>query len=88
MVRQAIQFVPWLMRLGTNRRIQALLAILLPIISRMKSPSIRILMTTMVPQMMATSHRHMNDQDRQAVLDRIILLVEEFQSYPDEQPAL
>ena len=80
MMRQTLSIVPWLMRLGTNRRVQVLLGVILPIITRMKSPSIRVLMTTMVPQMMATSFRHMIDQDRQAVLDRFVSLVNEYKS--------
>ena len=86
MVRQTRSIVAMLMHLGTDRRVQVFLAMILPVISRMKSPSIRVLMTTMLPQMMATSFRQMNDQDRRAVLDRFSLLVDEFKNYPAEHP--
>ena len=87
MVRQTRSIVALLMRLGTDRRVQVFLAMILPVISRMKSPSIRLLMTTMVPQMMATSFRHMNDEDKLAVLERFTSLVEEYRTDESEQTA-
>ena len=87
MVRQTRSIVALLMRLGTDRRVQVFLAMILPVISRMKSPSIRLLMTTMVPQMMATSFRHMNDEDKLAVLDRFTSLIEEYGTDNGEQTA-
>ena len=87
MVRQARSIVSLLMRLGTDRRVQVFLAMILPVISRMKSPSIRLLMITMVPQMMATSFRHMNDEDKLAVLERFTSLVEEYRTDKSEQVA-
>ena len=87
MVRQTRSIVALLMRLGTDRRVQVFLAMILPVISRMKSPSIRLLMTTMVPQMMATSFRHMNDEDKLAVLERFTSLVEEYRTDKGEQTA-
>ena len=87
MVRQTRSIVALLMRLGTDRRVQVFLAMILPVISRMKSPSIRLLMTTMVPQMVATSFRHMNDEDKLAVLERFTSLVEEYRTDKSEQTA-
>ena len=87
MVRQTRSIVALLMRLGTDRRVQVFLAMILPVISRMKSPSIRLLMTSMVPQMMATSFRHMNDEDKLAVLERFTSLVEEYRTDESEQTA-
>ena len=87
MVRQTRSIVALLMRLGTDRRVQVFLAMILPVISRMKSPSIRLLMTTMVPQMMATSFRHTNDEDKLAVLERFASLVEEYRMDKSEQTA-
>ena len=87
MVRQTRSIVALLMRLGTDRRVQVFLAMILPVISRMKSPSIRLLMTAMVPQMMATSFRHMNDEDKLAVLERFTSLVEEYRTDESEQTA-
>ena len=68
-----------LMRLGATRRAQQLLAIVLPVIARMKSPSIRLLMTSMLPQMMATSFRHMTADDREAVLKNLREVVTEYE---------
>ena len=87
MVRHTRSIVALLMRLGTDRRVQVFLAMILPVISRMKSPSIRLLMTSMVPQMMATSFRHMNDDDKLAVLERFTSLVEEYRTDESEQTA-
>ena len=87
MVRQTRSIVALLMRLGTDRRVQVFLAMILPVISRMKSPSIRLLMTTMVPQMVATSFRHMNDEDKLVVLERYTSLVEEYRTDKSEQTA-
>ena len=87
MVRQTRSIVALLMRLGTERRVQVFLAMILPVIARMKSPSIRLLMTSMIPQMMATSFRHMNDEDKLAVLERFASLVEEYRLDKSEQTA-
>ena len=72
------------MRLGTNRRVQVFLALILPVVSRMKNLLIRLLMTTMAPQMMATSFRHMNDEDKLAVLESFASLVEEYRAHKGE----
>ena len=87
MVRQTRSIVALLMRLGTDRRVQVFLAMILPVISRMKSPSIRLLMTAMVPQMMATSFHNMNDEDKLAVLERFSSLVEEYRTEQSERTA-
>ena len=62
---------------GTNQKSRWLLAIILPIMERMKSPSLRILLTTLVPRMMETAFRSMNPEDRRVVLGRLEALVEE-----------
>ena len=68
-----------LMRLGATRRVQLLLAICLPVIAGMKSPCLRLLMTSMLPQMMATSFRHMTADDTEAVLKNLREIVKEYE---------
>lgn len=72
---------------GTHQKISWLLAIILPMMERMKSPSLRFVMTTLVPGMMETAFKSMNPEDRKVVLERLDELVEEHRSKDDEQDA-
>lgn len=72
---------------GTNQKIRWLLAIILPTMERMKSPSLRILLATLVPRMMETAFRSMNPEDRKVVLGRLEALVEEHRGKDREQDA-
>ncbi len=72
---------------GTSRKVKWLLAIIPPVMERMKSPSLRVLMTTLVPRMMETSFRYMTLEDKKAVLDKFEALVEEHRGKDREQDA-
>ena len=74
-----------LKRVGTNQKIRWLLAIILPMMERMKSPSLRILMTSIVPRLMETSFRFMTPEDKRAVLHRFEALLEEHRSNDGER---
>ncbi len=76
-----------LSRVGTNQKIKWLLAIILPIMERMKSPSLRILLTTLMPRMMEAAFRFMNPEDRKAVIERLEALVQEHRVIDREQDA-
>jgi len=72
---------------GTSRKVKWLLAIIPPVMERMKSPSLRVLMMSLVPRMMETSFQYMTLEDKKAVLERLEALVEEHRGIDREQDA-
>ena len=72
---------------ATSRKVKWFLGIILPVMERMKSPSLRVLMTILVPRMMETSFRYMTLEDKKAVLDRFEALLKEHLGNNGEQIA-
>ena len=54
--------------LGTLRKAEWLLAVVVPVIGRMKSPSIRTLLVSLLPKLLASSFEQMKIEDREVVL--------------------
>ena len=67
-----------LMKLKTSGRARWILAVLLALISKMKSPSIRVLMISIVPKVTEASFAQMTVGDRKAVIQMLASLVEKF----------
>ena len=67
-----------LMKLKTSGRARWILAVLLALISKMKSPSIRTLMISIIPKAMEASFAQMTVGDRKAVIQMLASLVEKF----------